>query len=57
MVVSPMAYVALHDRLVLGSSSAIAVGVLVDAVSLPLVLERISRVGVCYFFRIIIVHV
>ena len=46
MVASLMAYVALHNRLVFGSSSAISVGVLVGAISLPLVLERISRVGV-----------
>ena len=41
-----MAYVALHDRLVLGISSAVSVGVLVGAVSLPLFLEQTLRVGV-----------
>ena len=44
MIVSLMAYVKLHDRLVLGSTSAFSVGVLVSAVSLLLVLERIMRV-------------
>ena len=45
MVALLIAHVALLDRLVFGSSSAVSVGVLVGAISFPLVLELIIRVG------------
>ena len=46
MVASLIAYVALHDHLFFGSSTAVSVRVMLSAITLDLVLKRISRVGV-----------
>ena len=54
MVASLMAYVAYYDRLVLGSSSADSVGVLVGAIFLPLILKRIYRVGVSIVWVVLV---